>query len=670
MARSTVILLDDGSNSGETLMGLLDAAIAGQPSFILAYVGITRMPPHKAHLLRNLSKLTDISKGLTVRFAVGLGIPVYRPRTCPVCKFHDDLNRIEEHSLLRRYASKMKEETKSVNTYLLLDHIETDQSTKKFDYTQDSEVAGRLDAFLWHCTASIQVFKLREAVELLDYHIKSSDYIDAVLKQASSGIDDPRTKEAILDLGFVLCLEPELAAASVFMPYLNNLRDNAIAYIRGCDEKEVMTFVGLVFHLMVEQLKSGSIDYEEATCSIWEVFLKRDPLNTQLLGRIITFALAEALSEQGKESEPHKNGLCQIWLIKLRSLINEQIDERKTFAEAFAPLFIRDALAAFRGVKPSYLSPSTTDETTSLYEIADDCAKMFWRHSSDYIKFHIDTLAQKVKEHHEQVPDDIYAPIRALVLAFDVLHNLQDRLRQVEFQCEKRGEKPGLSDYWNIPEFDNAVTSFVQVLANLAELIENSNLSWDHQAFLTLVEALPKAWDELDHWLGPAFEVLFPEIEVVTSRWSEYSEWSRLNGSIKEPLQGYIDPYLLKAGRVFIPRSLLWKFIGITMQNLETSAFNSWTDEEIIRDGKAHVEISSERDIEGNAIISVRVVDNGKKHRRQAAESGSNQGLNDVDLVARHFEAVLIRPSERGEDETVIELQMRHRITTGDQAHV
>src|SRR5205807_9243287 len=70
-------------------------------------VGITRMPPHKNHLFTSLKSLHGLKKNGTIKieFILGLSIPVYSPRECPICRLIGSLRNLADNSpLLRRYS--------------------------------------------------------------------------------------------------------------------------------------------------------------------------------------------------------------------------------------------------------------------------------------------------------------------------------------------------------------------------------------------------------------------------------------------------------------------------------------------------------------------------------------------------------------------------------------
>ena len=702
VAGSTIILIDDGSNTGETLMGLLDAATVeahqSRPSNVLAYVGITRMPPHKAHVLRNLTRLSGVTGTLKVRFAVGLGIPVFSPRTCPVCKFRDNLGQFKEHSLFSTYADEMIAQTKPLSIrsettreqgslamgrdklespprrdlndpYQFAAGRSSDPSAtaKSDDLHIDASEGGSDDEFLWCKTTEMHLFRLREAIELLDYHTKSSDLLDQILKQAVADSPDPAAGDALLDLGFVLCVEPELSAASVFTPYLKSLRDAAIRQVSVCEDKSLLTFVGLLFHLMTAIHRSyGPSGLEESATEVWSALFSRNRLTTKFLAKVITYTLAEASTERGFEGEPYKSSTCQIWLNALGSVIDSRATERVAFVEAFAPFFIRAGMRAIQGQRSPYPIEISAFDTSDPYELASDTATKFWRHSSEYVKSLVDSLVQGARRTNSP-PEDI-APIRSLVLAFDELHRLQYRLGEIESTCRKNQlEKLGALDDWNVPELESAMTRSVRLLAKLVELTEDQETHWDHQEFLTLSEDLTKMWDELRRWLDPAFDIIFPEVErEVAARWNEFSAVTGLAGFVAVPLDAHADPGLSRS-RVFIPRPLLWRFMDVAMENIKSAAFNSWSNAEITQAAKARVRISSDRS-SGYPMISVQVIDNGERYRKSAPDQGDGRGLKQVEAMAEYYGAIMRFPYIQ-DHETIVELRMRHRLTENQETH-
>jgi hypothetical protein len=673
----TVILIDDGANTGDTLMGLLDAATFGRPTYILACVGITRMPPHKAHLLRNLTKLTDVSKKVEIKFSVGLGIPVYSPRSCPVCKFRSDLSRIEEHSpLLWKYANQMKRETqaiKGINTPITnqIDATNLSSDEPVAELERDAPRASRV--FLWRYTSRISVLRLREALELLDYHEDSSELVMTLLNHI---VIDPlrqETRESLLDLGFVIALEPEISAASIFRPHLKEICNAALSHLEDCAEEELMTFTSLAFHFMVRLIRRGMRDdCKRFADSLWISILRRQHVPIHLPGRVITFALSEALTEKDLESGPYKTDLCQIWLKQLRKHLKEQENKDTSLTKAFAHLFIREAYISLQ--QADYSSPIShiNMEKLDLYEQAMETASKFWRHSSDYIKESIGELKQCSAT---APPSGMLGPLHGLVLAFDDLNTLQQSLNEAE--KDYASEKSGTEIYWGSPILENTMASFIQSLASLAEIAENSN-KWDRynkKMAKRSLEVIDKAWENLYGQLTLAFDEIFPEVwNAVYERWRDVFDITGLPRSaasiiIDESLRSneYLDKN--ESPRVFFPRILLLRFMNVAMQNLRTAAFQDWSEEELNNDARARIEIKM-GDTDGKRIIRLRVVDNGMLHRPiktpfQKKNEGQRRGLRDIKRMAKVFGASLIGPQTEGST-MVVELQIRYPVWSSE----
>lgn len=661
LTSNTLVLIDDGTNTAETLMGLLDAATFGKPKDVLAYVGITRMPPHKNHLFTSLESLKEVEGQVKVEFALGLSIPVYSPRECPVCRFIHNLTVVEESSpLLRRYARSLRDEVLPENTLK------------------------NKDGFLWKYASDLSVTKLREGLETLDYHVPASKEVDIVLKLASNPDGDQVSNDSLLNLAFVICAEPDLAAATVFVPYLKkeeekvNLLDAAISGVGVCHEKHLMTLVGLVFNLMsrVNQ-RSPSRDLKDESLSFWNAVFGRSQVTTKTLGRIIAFALSEAIKERGVGRSTPEAKVCHIWLRQLRKRINfrgnsEEEIGRDILAKSFAYLFVREAVAAMHDDRLA--RPVTPVTGSDLFDVATSAASKFFWHASDHVKSYISVLISAVQNKKASPIDVMYGPINSLIIAFDDLYGLQERLRDAERLCrEEINESPGTLVYWDTSELNHSVAAFMQSLSKITEGVEVNKEAWDQKSAQEASATLSKVWDQLTRLLNPAFEEIFPEIpDVVDKRWGEFATVTQLPEGVAQPLK-IAESLSNSPERVFIPRTLLLRFLSVAMQNLRTSAFRGWFEEEINSEAKAYVEIYPSTDRDGMPLICVKVVDNGLIHRRetelkrrstqpQESERRQGHGIRDVRQMAEKFDAELVGPVEQDEH-TFVELRMRHRVS-------
>lgn len=634
----TLVLIDDGTNTGETLMGLIDAATFGEPANVFAYVGITRMSPHKNHLFVSIDRMKNVTDAVNVKFILELNIPVYTSNDCPICKLRNNLLRIEEKSpLISRYARQLKEQFASAKPV-------KEGTTNK-------------QSFLWRYASATNAAKLREAFETISYSVPASEFVEAALKKASKTSDNT-SYGVLLDIGFMICAEPELASATVLIPYIKKLVDVTLAHIQNCAEDELPTLFGLIFYLLSQLIKRNpTANVTPQIDSLWKSFLHHRNISTKSMGQIIAFILAEALTGE-RDTESHEGILAESLLVKLRETINESTEEKGGITRAFAFLFIREALGTIQKTKSFSLTRSVTT-SVDLYELANGTASKFWWHASDYVKANIDTLTNSIRRRRGQPNDILYGPIHALVIAFDELFELQYRLREADERHEL--EKSGAAIYWEAPELVNLLGTFIQTLSKLTEEIEKKPDDWEALDLLASAEKLAQVWEQLYRLLNSAFDELFPEIEnVADARWGEFSSITNLPNTVAEPIN--VDPLLKRSGRGFIPRTLLMSFLTVAMQNLKTSAFNGWSEEQINESARAQIKIVTSLDEEENPLICVQVIDTGAKYKTEKRESypHHSRGLESIKEMATEFGAILMLPRSEGE-ETVVELCMRHR---------
>ncbi len=638
----TLVLIDDGTNTAETLMGLLDAASFGAPRDVLAYVGITRMPPHKNHLFTNLKSLHGLQKNGTIKieFILGLSIPVYSPRECPICRLVGSLTNLADNSsLLRRYSHD------------LID------SLRPGCQVNESDGFG----FLWIYTSNsrLRVTELREALETLDYHGPSAELVESILSEAISST----SREALLNLAFVVCAEPDLVGATIFAPYLDSQQQElirgALQAMVDCDPKELMTFVGFAFHLIARAYqRSPNKDPSAALNSFWNALLARREITTAIIGRVISFVLAEASREKGSDFNTSKANLSRLLLHELRREVNprsraiERIDSL-AITRAFAYLFVREALAP----RPNWHSSGSgrSDEARAdFYEIATLAASHFWRHASDYIKADIDLLSEALFVDSPSTPDRLFGPIHSLIVSFDQLYELQERVRYAQQKIkEETNEALGMPN-WDSPELSSAIARFMQALVGIAEEAEVSEFNQDK--INEKLKSLHRYWGHLTSHLNRAFEEMLPEIHgVVANKWGKFAEEFGFPSSVAEPLK--TDNSLSRDVRVFMPRSLVLRFLNASLQNLKSAAFGGWSAQDIASSAKAHIEISAD----GSQTVAVKVIDNGPS-RSQETRVGDQLGLKNVRIMASQFGAELLGPDSNNGN-TCVELRIRRRET-------
>ena len=259
--------------------------------------------------------------------------------------------------------------------------------------------------------------------------------------------------------------------------------------------------------------------------------------------------------------------------------------------------------------------------------------------------------------------DTAYGPIHQLVYAFDDLYELQQQLCEIERASQLNWhEQSGASLYWNAPELSNSMAACVQSLASVAQLIEARDHATDRATLQATSQPLKRDWEELYQLLVPAFDEIFPQVlDVVAEKWDQFQSITGLPHSVDLGL--VFDPEPSRYARVFLPKTLLSRFMTVAMLNLKTAAFHHWTREQVNEEARAFIEMSATSDETGNPFISLRVLDNGGQHAAEHSPvSGHHKGLDDIKRMAENFRAELIGPFSRGEY-TVVELRMTHRVS-------
>jgi hypothetical protein len=640
----TAVLIDDGSNTGETLIGLLDAASFGQPFRILAYICITRMPLHKADLLSRLNGLKGISSEVKVQFMVSFNIPVYSQRTCPICRFRRGLSEVSTaSSVFSPFAGAMREETEANKAG---SHAGTEDSLS-----------------LWKYTTPLGVARLREQIELVDYEAQSALAVDEILKKAAklpTTVSDDN--DSLLDLAFILCTEPDLSESAMFAPYLADLLQHTFARIKACHEDNLMTYVGLAYELMFHlQRRSGS-DFQQHLTGFWRAIFGRTQLKVGGLSRVVTFMLARALAERGIESEPHV-GLCRVLAKQLLRHVSSRTDrrfeEKNILVWGSGRLFAHEIMATLEG--SGHLLGFALDlDHSDLLSVAISAAAKFWRHASIHVTDPISRLANASSYSNDTVRGLTEAAIRELLEGFYKLHQLQHTLCDIERSLSiSRGQSPGACLYWGHPNMTSAIDGYGQALIQVAEAVETSTDITDK------IENLKEAWQSLQPYLTAAFDDIFPVVsEIFDERWSEWDSISHLPAQAARPLD---MARRLDRERVFMPRMLLSRFFTVTMENLKTAAFKAWSKAQIIKEGYARVSILKEQS-DGQSIICVRVSDNGSRHSKNSStfskhshKKKTGRGLSDISEMVKSFGGEIKGPCI-SEQETVIELRMRHVI--------
>lgn len=634
----TVVVIDDGANSGETLLALLHAAAIHRPSRILAYVVLTRMPRHKLEFFRSLGKLTGVSSRVEVKFRAALGIPVFSRRHCPICRLRRSLSELEQHCvLLKYYANDLSKRLAAVPA----------RST-------DTQPMG---SFPWQAASTFQATRVREAVELTAFEDHSDGKMDKVLKLACSapnaGAD---AVDALRDLAFVVCCEPDLLEAPIFAPYIHNLTKAVARTARICDESVSLALFGFGYHLLVQLVHGGSqAELPELAQALWEAILQRDSFTVKTLGELFCLALAEARREHGPEGFAQQR-VCLELSVRFPQLDSAVQPQDQRLLPVFGRLYARGTLWNLQHSVDFHHEGYPDFDDQSLYFTAAQSAGKFYSHAAQHVKKHVAILTDAPSDGASAA---ISHAIYELAMAFDQLHELESRLCQLERTFRHQGgETPGV-DYWGDTQLLSAMGVFGDQLARAAGSINDPH-DVDFRALDKVAPHLEMAATDLIAILMPAFATIFPRVlNQLDSHWSRCEELAGLPSCALKEVK--YNPKPPSGAQVFIPETLLSRFLTVAMENLGSAAFLEWTAQQKENEAATWIEIIG-GSRESNPTITVRVVDNGRLHSTGAVQSGTHRGIDDVSKLASKFEAEVRGPVDHSAH-TYLEMEMHYRRT-------
>jgi hypothetical protein len=100
-----IVIVDDGVNSGDTLLSLLGAAIVGSPRRIVVFGGINRMATDRTRVFSSITKLGQFPVEVTIVFGVKFEVPVFRESTCPYCRVKREIDIVRNQTIFLRQVS-------------------------------------------------------------------------------------------------------------------------------------------------------------------------------------------------------------------------------------------------------------------------------------------------------------------------------------------------------------------------------------------------------------------------------------------------------------------------------------------------------------------------------------------------------------------------------------
>lgn len=188
----TVIIWDDGSNSGDTLAQLIDYASSFKPKSVLVYILISRFEPFYRKFFQNIKKYEG-SRSIRITFVTCLDLPTYKRNNCPVCRKLDCIEMEMKQSFadlapVRQHLNREKSRLEHIRLKRIRDEINNDK------YLTMSELSESSESFR-HEIANL--ISIREIVAKLESLIPTEDDRN-LLRTEISSIDNLRMLARIL----------------------------------------------------------------------------------------------------------------------------------------------------------------------------------------------------------------------------------------------------------------------------------------------------------------------------------------------------------------------------------------------------------------------------------------------------------------------------------------
>lgn len=627
---ATVIIVDDGSNTGETLLGLLHAAtIGGTPARIRAYLGLERLPPQKARLFRSLRSVAECGD-VRVWSAAQLAIPVYTPRDCPVCRLRRDLARIEDRAgLLQTVAGE---------TLRLLKPQRTSASAARF---------------LWRYTGALSATRLREELEVCEFDVDADRRLDARLR----AIVQERSCAALLDLAFVLCAEPDLIRSRAVMRHYKALVSITPAAVADCAQRSEAATIACFAYYVTTRI-DGDVDTEdELIDKVVSALMKREDASPRLVGQVICVIAAEAISADVVMS---KVRTPIAWLNRFRDRKARVSTEPAGLTAAFGALYAREALAAVKGepVQSHVPEPFAHDDLIALITLV---ASKMYRHSAKTSESHVSKLLSATRLRIDWRPESITPHVHALLVTIDELEELRARLYVAEVESIETKETLDILPDWYTPQINASVRDIVDALHAIAELLSGNRSDVESRLRARNAAAtVATEFERLTRATDLAFDALFPR--PFRAMDVEREKFARKNPEIGKLIA--VKSTIDKRESVYFPLTLLERFMDAAFENLATAAFSGLPSEQLRR---ATVTVHL-NDIPASADtprqIAVTVEDNGpiysdsdRTEPSPFVEFRGNRALSDLTALAPRFFGKVERREENGKTRVTLTIR-------------
>jgi len=238
MSGKTVVIVDDGSCSGDTLVAMVETAALGGAQELCVYFLIDRMPLVKSDLIARIQTVQGVEDTCNVRFRAlgGVQIPAYTQADCPICRFARQLDSISEsYVAMGRIARDLQQHLTAVPVPAAPNEDVENHYRKSLPWATPSDVAP-----LW---------RIRQSLGYYPYEIPSLEtQEEPSLKRLDRMMQN---EEALLAFAFLVCTEPLLMEKKWFRARACELGERWINMVcaSNTDEKRMTTLVEAVFRL-------------------------------------------------------------------------------------------------------------------------------------------------------------------------------------------------------------------------------------------------------------------------------------------------------------------------------------------------------------------------------------------------------------------------------------
>jgi orotate phosphoribosyltransferase len=291
LAGKHVILLDDGTCTGDTLAALIETAAVGGAKGIFAYVLVDRMPLVKSDLFARVrtleaarSRSPRLGATVQIRALGGLQIPVYTPEACPICTLRNEIEEVRERFIcLDGPARSMRE------------GLEATEAAGALKSGGAKEVP---DRFPWVMPASSSLlWNVRQALEYFPYEEPTGD--GGTLDSISFLEQSAQERDGALALAFIACTEPHLTTHKWFRKNSELLLNRWIARAgeEGLEDGELATLLAAIYRLSASPGLLLAPARKELSMRVAGV-LRNDVISQSASERLLVLVAAGLLSDQ------------------------------------------------------------------------------------------------------------------------------------------------------------------------------------------------------------------------------------------------------------------------------------------------------------------------------------------------------------------------------------